>query len=97
MMDWRWARKAYLGLHDDSYVISGIVLFAVGSTSTAIALAWAGVQYAWNTTRVLVPLILGLANLLAYYLYEAKFAENPVVSMVVNFKHKHTHRFYRFP
>jgi RsiW-degrading membrane proteinase PrsW (M82 family) len=74
-------------LSDVSCIHSGIVLFAAGSTSTAIALTWAGVQYAWDTTPVLVPLILGLVTLLACYIYEAKFAKNPVVSIIANLLH----------
>lgn len=52
----------------------------MGSTvATVIALTWGGTTHPWSSYQVLVPLILGLVGLVVFFIYEAKFAEEPVV------------------
>jgi hypothetical protein len=44
-----------------------------------IALTWAGAQHPWNSYQVLVPLILGLAGLVATFAYEFTLAVEPII------------------
>lgn len=58
---------------------TGNALVIAATTSTIIALTWGGVKYPWDSARVLVPLVLGLAGLVGFFLYEGKFPREPVV------------------
>ncbi|KAF6219614.1 hypothetical protein HO133_004083 [Letharia lupina] len=51
--------------------ISGMLLFMAG-------LQWGGYQYSWKTAHVLVPLFLGAFLLVAFAIWEAKFAKFPM-------------------
>ncbi|KAG8896929.1 hypothetical protein FRB99_008573 [Tulasnella sp. 403] len=57
----------------------GNFLVIVGTTITVVALTWAGVKHPWSSYQVLVPLILGLLSLVAFFYYEAHFPKEPVV------------------
>ncbi|KAG8911339.1 hypothetical protein FRC00_006670 [Tulasnella sp. 408] len=59
------------------WIGNGIIILA--TTITVVALTWAGVKYPWASYQVLVPLILGLLLTVAFFVYEAKFAIEPVV------------------
>ncbi|KAG8891731.1 hypothetical protein FRC01_014543, partial [Tulasnella sp. 417] len=59
------------------WIGNGIIILA--TTITVVALTWAGVKYPWASYQVLVPLILGLLLTAAFFLWEAKFAVEPVV------------------
>lgn len=59
--------------------LSGNLLVVVSTTITVIALTWAGTQYPWSSYQVLVPLVLGLIGLAAFFVYEFKWAKEPVV------------------
>lgn len=52
--------------------IGGLLLFMMG-------MQWGGYQYAWKSAHVLVPLILGFFMLVAFVVWEAKFASHPMV------------------
>ena len=54
------------------------------TTSIVIGLTWGGVVYAWSSARVLVPLILGIVGLLGFFVYEARWATNPMVRIFVS-------------
>ncbi|KIO17240.1 hypothetical protein M407DRAFT_228996 [Tulasnella calospora MUT 4182] len=58
---------------------TGNIIIIAGTTISIIALTWAGVKYPWSSYKVLVPLILGLASIAVFLVYEAKFAVEPVV------------------
>ncbi|KAG8879285.1 hypothetical protein FRB98_005758 [Tulasnella sp. 332] len=58
---------------------TGNSLVVGGTTRVVLALAWAGVQYSWTSVQVLVPLILGLLGLVAFMVWETKWASEPVV------------------
>lgn len=58
---------------------TGNALVIAATTSTIIALTWGGVKYPWDSARVLVPLILGLTGLAAFFFYEGKFPREPIV------------------
>ena len=49
------------------------------TTSTVLALTWAGAQYSWSSYKVLVPLILGLAGLGVTLAYEFTMAVEPII------------------
>lgn len=57
----------------------GNAIIIVSTTITIIALTWAGVQHSWGSAAVLVPLILGLLGIGAFFVYEAKVPIEPVV------------------
>lgn len=48
----------------------GSVWFTAATVSLMIPLTWGGVMYAWSSWRTLVPLILGIAGLLAFAFYQ---------------------------
>ncbi|KAL8920901.1 MAG: hypothetical protein Q9172_004288 [Xanthocarpia lactea] len=52
----------------------GSFLFTASATSFLIPITWGSVMYPWSSWHTLVPLTLGVAGLLAFCLYEAKFA-----------------------
>lgn len=51
--------------------IAGMLLFMMG-------LQWGGYQYAWSSPHVLVCLLLGVALLVAFVVWEASFAKFPM-------------------
>ncbi|KAF8247960.1 MFS general substrate transporter [Wilcoxina mikolae CBS 423.85] len=51
--------------------ISGMILFMAG-------MQWGGYQYSWKSAHVLVPLILGVLLLIAFYLWEVYGTEYPM-------------------
>ncbi|KAG8913263.1 hypothetical protein FRC01_004632 [Tulasnella sp. 417] len=59
------------------WIGNGLIILA--TTLTVVALTWAGVKHPWSSYQVLVPLILGLLLTAAFFVYEAKFAIEPVV------------------
>jgi MFS family permease len=50
----------------------GMLLFIVGATSTALPLSWAGALYSWSSWRTIVPLLIGLAVLVVFGVYEKR-------------------------
>ncbi|KAG8927326.1 hypothetical protein FRC01_007661 [Tulasnella sp. 417] len=61
--------------------LTGNAIIIVSTTITIVALTWAGVQHPWTSAAVLVPLILGLLGLGAFFVYEAKVPVEPVVPL----------------
>ncbi|KAI0026720.1 iron permease [Vararia minispora EC-137] len=57
----------------------GNAIIVGSSTAVVIGLSWGGVQYAWSSARVLVPLILGLLGFIVFGVYEAYGASHPIV------------------
>ncbi|KAK5115067.1 hypothetical protein LTR62_001764 [Meristemomyces frigidus] len=51
--------------------IPGMLLFMMG-------MQWGGYQYPWSSSHVLVPLILGVVLLIAFFIWEAKGAKYPM-------------------
>lgn len=62
---------------------AGTFLFIAGITSILIPITWAGVMYDWDSWRVLVPLILGLAGIAAFLCYERFLARNPPIPLSI--------------
>ncbi|KAI0087468.1 iron permease [Irpex rosettiformis] len=57
----------------------GNIIFIASSTSTAIALTWGGLTFAWNSAATLVPSIVGFCGLALFLFYEEYYAEYPIV------------------
>ncbi|EKM56789.1 uncharacterized protein PHACADRAFT_254111 [Phanerochaete carnosa HHB-10118-sp] len=57
----------------------GNFLIIASSSSCVIALTWGGVKFPWKSAHILVPLILGLVGIVAFFVYEAKVAKEPIV------------------
>ena len=47
-------------------------------------------QYEWNSTHVLVPFAIGLAIIIAFFVWEIKFAKYPMVPRAVFSRAKRT-------
>ncbi|KAJ7633036.1 iron permease [Roridomyces roridus] len=58
----------------------GISIIVSSSAAWVIALTWAGIVYPWSSFRVLVPFVLGLCGLVAFFAYEFFCAKHPIVS-----------------
>lgn len=54
-------------------IYSGNGLIAVGSALTLVGLTWGGVHYPWGSVHVLVPLVVGVALMGAFFGYEVAF------------------------
>ena len=57
----------------------GMVLFLASMTGFLIPVTWGGVQYAWDSWRTLVPLVVSAAGLIAFIVYIELFASNPLI------------------
>ncbi|EGO00143.1 hypothetical protein SERLA73DRAFT_72881 [Serpula lacrymans var. lacrymans S7.3] len=52
----------------------------IGATcACVIGLTWGGVVYPWNTAQVLVPICLGFAGLIVFFLFEGLWCQTPLV------------------
>ncbi|KAL5536448.1 hypothetical protein ACEPAF_270 [Sanghuangporus sanghuang] len=60
---------------------TGNTIIVASTTSVVLALTWGGIEFPWSSAKVLVPLILGLAGLVAFVIYEAKVPEAPLVPL----------------
>lgn len=81
-MDWMSVASSSPLYVTDLSVTSGNFLVIASTTSVAIALTWGGIQFAWGSARVLVPLIVGLLGLCGFLVYEAVYAAHPLVRVV---------------
>ena len=61
----------------------GSVLFIGSTTSFLIPISWGGVSYAWDSWRVLVPLITGIIGLAIFILFEEYVANEPLIRLDV--------------
>ncbi|KIP04457.1 hypothetical protein PHLGIDRAFT_129482 [Phlebiopsis gigantea 11061_1 CR5-6] len=57
----------------------GNFLIISSSSAVVIALTWGGVKFPWSSASILAPLILGLVGFVAFFLYEATLAKNPLI------------------
>ncbi|EEA22325.1 hypothetical protein TMatcc_008236 [Talaromyces marneffei ATCC 18224] len=53
----------------------GLALFAIGITIFALPLSWGGALYPWSSWRTIVPLVIGIAILAVFAVYEARPAQ----------------------
>ncbi|PQE20256.1 major facilitator superfamily transporter protein [Rutstroemia sp. NJR-2017a BBW] len=52
----------------------GSVIFVASSVSFLIPVTWGGVMYAWDSWRVLFPLLVGVAGLVGFAFYERRLS-----------------------
>jgi hypothetical protein len=57
----------------------GMVLFLASTTGFLIPVTWGGVQYAWDSWRTLVPLIVSAAGIVAFVVHQEYFAPHPLI------------------
>ncbi|KAK1636046.1 major facilitator superfamily transporter [Colletotrichum phormii] len=57
----------------------GSFLFTAGSTSFLFGISTGGVMYEWTSFRCLLPMILGVFVLVAFGIWELKFAQEPMI------------------
>ena len=57
----------------------GNAIIISSTAACSIGLTWGGIEFSWNSGRVLVPLILGVVGIAAFLLYEAKLTKFPLV------------------
>lgn len=61
----------------------GSFLFVASLTSFLIPITWGGTMYAWDSWHTLVPLLLGVAGLIGFCLYERFVARQPLIPLVI--------------
>jgi EmrB/QacA subfamily drug resistance transporter len=57
----------------------GMILFLGSTTGFLIPITWGGVQYAWDSWRTLVPLLVSAAGLVAFVMHQEYIAAEPLV------------------
>ncbi|KAL4862189.1 hypothetical protein BDV12DRAFT_179117 [Aspergillus spectabilis] len=57
----------------------GTIIFVGSLSSFLIPLTWGGIVYSWSSWRTLVPLLIGVAGLAVFAIYEARFATDPII------------------
>ncbi|KAL5341896.1 major facilitator superfamily domain-containing protein [Aspergillus crustosus] len=57
----------------------GTIVFVGSISSFLIPLTWGGILYPWSSWRTLVPLLIGIAGLAVFIIYEARFATDPII------------------
>ncbi|KAF9040487.1 MFS general substrate transporter [Hymenopellis radicata] len=63
------------------WIGNGLVI--ASSSAVIIALTWGGATYSWSSYHVLAPLIIGLAGIVMFGVYEAKVAKEPIMPFVL--------------
>lgn len=61
----------------------GSVLFIGSTTRFLIPITWGGVSYAWDSWRVLAPLIIGIVGLAVFVVFEEYVAKEPLIRLDV--------------
>ncbi|KAK3177197.1 hypothetical protein OEA41_008526 [Lepraria neglecta] len=61
----------------------GTVLFIGSTTSFLIPITWGGVLYSWDSWRTLVPLLIGVAGLIFFVIFEEHIAKEPLIRLDV--------------
>jgi hypothetical protein len=59
----------------------GCALVLAGCTLLLLALQWAGSTYVWQSAQVLAPLVIGIAILGFFGLYEWRLAHLPIIPL----------------
>ena len=59
----------------------GTIIFIAVMTSFLIPVTWGGVQYPWDSWHTLVPLLVGIAGIVGFCLYEKGIAKEPTVRL----------------
>ncbi|KAL6719143.1 hypothetical protein ACLMJK_003380 [Lecanora helva] len=59
----------------------GNFIFIASATSFLIPLTWGGVQYPWDSWHTLVPLLVGVAGMAGFCVYERRWAVEPTIRL----------------
>jgi hypothetical protein len=59
----------------------GSIIFVASLTSFLVPVSWGGVMYPWSSCHTLVPLVLGVAGLAVFCIYEIYFATYTIIPM----------------
>ena len=59
----------------------GNAIFIAATTSFLIPITWGGVQYSWRSWHTLVPLLIGIAGLVGFTVYENNVAAEPTIRL----------------
>ncbi|KAJ4341230.1 hypothetical protein N0V87_001971 [Didymella glomerata] len=59
----------------------GVVLALAGSTLLVLALTWAGGEYAWSSAHVVATLVVGIATMTGFVLWQWKGTKVPLVTL----------------
>lgn len=62
---------------------SGTFLAIAATSSATFGLSQGGINFPWESPRILSPLIIGLAGLVLFMVYEALWAKFPLVSIAI--------------
>ncbi|KAK6851043.1 hypothetical protein PG987_000677 [Apiospora arundinis] len=57
----------------------GAILFSVSSAGFLFGITTGGVMFGWGSYQVLIPLLVGLAGILAFVYWEFQFVEEPIL------------------
>jgi hypothetical protein len=60
-------------------ISSGNGIVIASTVAVNLALTWGGVQHSWSSYHVLLPLIIGIAGLGLFLVYETHFPQEPIV------------------
>ena len=58
---------------------AGIVLFVGGMTSFLVGISWGGIQYPWRSAATLVPIIVGVATIIVFLVWQHRRKENTLL------------------
>lgn len=70
------SKLAQMDWFGNAMIISAMVGLALGTT-------WGGVRYPWISPEILVPIVLGLILLVAFFIFELRCAKHPTVPLAV--------------
>ena len=62
---------------------SGNAIVIVGTTLAIVGLTFGGVRFPWSSVKVLAPLIIGGAVLVAFFVYEKKVPKEPTIPWII--------------
>ncbi|KAH8172782.1 major facilitator superfamily protein [Sarocladium implicatum] len=78
----RYQKEETLASKISSIDFVGNILFVASVSSVLLGLSWAGVLHPWASYQVLVPLILGMLGVAAFFIFEhSRFAPNPTIPL----------------
>ncbi|KAI1456492.1 MFS general substrate transporter [Annulohypoxylon moriforme] len=79
-VNWNKSATAYEKIRRLDYIGNGILI--ASTVSILIALTWADVIYPWGSWHILVPLLVGVAGMMAFVAYEGlPFVAEPVMPL----------------
>ncbi|KUJ13544.1 MFS general substrate transporter [Mollisia scopiformis] len=61
----------------------GCFLLVSSATSTLIAISWGGIMFSWSSAHTLAPLLIGIAGIAVFVLWEIYFAKHPLIPMSI--------------